>query len=347
MRLTLVGALFLTLAATTPVGAASEPNDSYIQGYAAAVLQREFQIKPSAVSVEDGVVSVRADLSESEKARLRKILGQVAGVRDVRIEPAETRLKGWIWLPGRALFKPLIADPRWPRFGAAYQRYFDDRELTDVAAVSFGEALPIGRYNPSYGGAWEIGLQAGVFAIFDLDSDSFDLINADYFAAIPVTYSIGNFSALFRIFHQSSHLGDEFLLRNPVKRINLSYEAINLLLSYELKYGFRLYGGSSYLYRVDPSDIRPWRFQGGAEYVGPTFANRFPIRPIAAVDVQVDEEGGWVTNVAPSVGIQFESLRSRGRNLQFFLQYFKGRSPNGQFYDRSVEYMGVGGQFHF
>jgi hypothetical protein len=274
-------------------------------------------------------------------------VAQIGGVRDVVIEDADSRLDGWIWLPGRALFRPLVADPRWPRFGVAYQHYFGDRELQDVAAVSFGEALPIVRYNPDYGGAWELGLQAGVFAIFDLASDSFDLINADYLAAIPVTYAIGNFAALLRIFHQSSHLGDESLLRNRVKRINLSYEALDLLLSYELKHGFRVYGGGSYLYRVDPSDIRPWRLQAGLEYIGPSFANRLAIRPVAAVDVRIDEEGDWRTNVAPSVGLQFESFRSRGRNLQILLQYFNGRSPNGQFYERSVEYVGVGGQFHF
>jgi hypothetical protein len=36
-----------------------------------------------------------------------------------------------------------------------------------------------------------------------------------------------------RLFHQSSHLGDEFLLRNRVERINLSYESADLKLSYK------------------------------------------------------------------------------------------------------------------
>src|SRR5687768_18344483 len=35
------------------------------------------------------------------------------------------------WFPGGALFDPLIADPRWPHFGASYQYYVEgDRKST-------------------------------------------------------------------------------------------------------------------------------------------------------------------------------------------------------------------------
>jgi hypothetical protein len=48
-----------------------------------------------------------------------------------------------------------------------------------VAAVSFGETFAI--YRDRLGsGWWEFGVQAGVFALFDLDAPSMDLVNADY-----------------------------------------------------------------------------------------------------------------------------------------------------------------------
>ena len=81
--------------------------------------------------------------------------------------------------------------------------------------MSFGESIPIYRDNvgdKGQWGQWEVGLQGGVFSIFDLGSDSFDLINTDFLAAGFVGYRYGDFSALGRIFHQSSHLGDELLL---------------------------------------------------------------------------------------------------------------------------------------
>ena len=73
------------------------------------------------------------------------------------------------FLPGGELFKPLIADPRWPHFALAYQGYLDDPKLGNVAAVSFGESFMF--YRGQIGaGMWEAGIQAGVFSFFDLDT---------------------------------------------------------------------------------------------------------------------------------------------------------------------------------
>ena len=71
-----------------------------------------------------------------------------------------------------------------------------------------------------------------MFAIFDMNSDSHDLVNADYFVGAAGAYAVGPFQALARVFHQSSHLGDEFLLHDRPERVNLSYEAVDLKLSY-------------------------------------------------------------------------------------------------------------------
>ena len=331
--------------------AARGENDSFIRGYATAVLQRDFEIPAAAVTVEDGVVTVRAELAESERERLSAALEQIAGVERVVVlpvtaeaQPAAAEPSRWSWLPNRQLFRPLIADPRWPRFAAAYNYYIDDSELSSVGNTSFGESFSLLQYDAGGAGALQFGIQAAVFAIFDLTNSSIDLINADYFVALPLAYGIGDFSGLFRIFHQSSHLGDEFLLRNRVQRVNLSYEAIDLLLSYELPLGFRTYGGAGYIFRVEPSDIRPWSLQAGLEYLGDPLDFPLPTRPVAAIDLQIHEEGNWSTNVSPAVGLQFGDDRGDRRNLRLLLQYFNGKSPNGQFYDRHIQYIGLGVQ---
>ena len=164
------------------------------------------------------------------------------------------------------LFRPLSADPRWPSFSAAYQHYTSSSQvpthspggdstvnanLRDVVAVSFGETLSLSptlkignfgeeKYTP----------QAAVFSVFDLDSNSFDLVNADYYFA-PVAFSFRStdrkFSAITRMFHQSSHLGDEFIFDHNITaadRVNLSYWGVDALLSYKLTEDFRVYGGA-------------------------------------------------------------------------------------------------------
>jgi hypothetical protein len=260
-----------------------------------------------------------------------------------QIEPLPTG-----FLPSGLLFDPLLADPRWPNFSAAYQRYLNDRDFTNVAAVSFGETFPIYRGRAPFDGQWEVGLQASVFAFFDLDSDSFDLINADYFVAAPLSYRRGPLSAMLRFGHQSSHLGDEFLLRNEnVQRRNLSYESLDGKLSYDLLGGvLRLYGGGGYLLDGGRDNVRGWTAQYGFELLSPWALRRPYIRPVFAADFQHRETSDWAADISLRGGVQFESVQVLGRKLLILLEYFNGRSPNGQFFEQKIEYIGLGAHFY-
>jgi hypothetical protein len=257
-----------------------------------------------------------------------------------------TRLEGGL-LPGGQLFRPLIADPRWPHFAAAYQYYVNEGEITHVGAVSFGETFTL--YRERLGrGWWETGVQAGVFAVFDLAADSKDLINADYLVGVVLGYRHERFSALARLFHQSSHIGDEFLLANRVRnRVNLSYESLDLRLSYELlDDALRLYGGGGYLFDQEPSSLDPWSLQWGVELRSPWPGPDSAWRPIAAVDMQNRQENHWHVDVSARAGVQFEGVLA-GRSLQLLVEYFRGHSPNGQFYKEKLDYLGLGVHFNF
>ena len=248
-------------------------------------------------------------------------------------------------LPGGLAFRPLIADPRWPHFAITYQYYVNDRKLRDVGAVSFGETFTL--YRDKLGDVWwEIGIQAGVFAVFDLDAASKDLVNADYLGAVALGFRRESLSALVRVFHQSSHLGDEFLLRNRVNRVNLSYEAFDLRLSYDF-FGdvLRLYAGGGYLFDQDPSNLKPGSVQWGVEFRSPWRPSP-TIRPIAAVDVQNREENDWHADVSVRSGVEIGALLGE-RKLQLMIEYFRGHSPNGQFYREKIDYIGLGAHFHF
>lgn len=247
-------------------------------------------------------------------------------------------------MPGGDLFGPLIADPRWPHFAIGYQYYINDPDFKDIGAVSFGETFTVYRLRAG-AGLWEFGIQAGVFAIFDLDSSSFDLINADYLVALTTAYRLGQFSALGRVSHQSSHLGDEFLLRSTrPARVNLSFENVDLKLSYDFD-AIRLYGGGGYLFNSEP-DLQPWSLQAGLEFRSPWPSLESGWRPIAAVDLQSREENDWDIDVSARAGIQIDGVLA-SRSMQFLVEFFHGHSPNGQFFRRKVDYIGVGVHFHF
>ena len=353
----------LLLVAPMPAQAAPLA-DPYLAGYAGAVLEREFKVSPRAVTALHGVLTIdAAQIPSADRDRIRSTLAALPGVVrvDVReaaaapppglgreVTPLATSALPTGLLPGGHLFQPLLADPRWPHFGASYRYYLESHDdFRNVGAASFGETIPIFRGNGPRESQWEAGIQAGVFSVFQLDAPSKDLINADYFAALYGVWRRGPLSALGRVFHQSSHLGDEFLLRTRVDRVNLSYESLDLKLSYDLPYGVRVYGGGGWLFDQDPSDLKPWTTQGGVEFRSPwTFAGKY-LRPVGAVDLQSKQENNWNVDVSLRVGIQFESVRVLERNLQVLFEYFNGNSPDGQFYTQRVEYLGVGAHFHF
>jgi hypothetical protein len=337
--------------------------DDFIRGYASAVLEREFRLKNFSLNIAREAVTVKSgELTPADYDKVIAALSRIDGVtrvavldsrgvevarsgsqasatqRVMRQKPVSEYELGF--LPGGNLFEPLIADPRWPRFSIGY-RYFTD-EARNVASATFGETIAVYRDHGPYDGLWEVGFQAGVFSIFDLDSQSFDLVNSDFFAGLHATYRIGDLSTFFRVLHQSSHLGDEFLLRNRIDRINLSFEGLDLKLSYGLFDWLRLYGGGAYLFHRDPSDLKPWSTQGGFELQTPWRFWGDSTRFVTALDLQNREENKWSTEVSVRSGLQFERPQRFGRRISLLFEYYKGHSPNGQFFNRKVEYFGPG-----
>ncbi|MGE5518000.1 MAG: DUF1207 domain-containing protein [Bacteroidota bacterium] len=253
-------------------------------------------------------------------------------------------------LPRGKLFDPLLADPRWAHFSASVQNYGGDNGLNTVASVSVGDEFSL--YQAPVGeGAWGIGVQAAVFALFDLDAQSKDLINADYWVGIPLSWRSGDNSAVLRLYHQSSHLGDEYLLRsagNRRSRINLSYEVVDLKLSRDLfDRTLRVYGGGGVLIDQEPSDIKRGLLQAGIEARPPwSFADGL-LRPVAAADFQSTEESDWRVDVSARAGLELASSVDRDYVVQLMLEYYRGRNPNGQFFLRDVEFYGVGLHAYF
>lgn len=335
---------------------AAQSDDEFIRGYATATIVQHFPSMGETIQVENGIIYVESPaLSEADKSEIQKMLSGIEGV--VRVEFVQTLANAENtrsdenlpeFLPKKQLFQPLLADPRWPHFSASYQRYQDNDQLKNVAATSFGESFSIYRFGGPGDSIMELGIQAGVFSIFDLDAESFDLINADYLVGIPITLKKGSFTNMLRIFHQSSHLGDEFLLRGRAdKRVNLSYESVDNLFSYHLPAGFRIYGGGGFLLRKSPSDLDPWSTQAGLEFRSPKTWMDGALRPVAAVDVQNRQESDWNTDVSARTGIQFENPDFLSRKLLLLLEYYNGKSPNGQFYENSIEFFGIGVHLFF
>jgi hypothetical protein len=369
--LTVAGIVLLA----TSFAHATTQDDAYIAGYATAVLKQNLKVDMPSLTVRDGVITLPvASFQAADRAKAVQLLSEIPGVNSVKttettslqsdpsngiqvpgdeaVVASESVLLPTGLLPAGHLFKPLLADPRWAHFSAAYRSYQSNNfDGSDIASVSFGETIPFYRDNFGHSTVqWEAGLQAGVFSDFNLNASSSDLVNTDFIASIYSSMRTGQFSAFGRLYHQSSHLGDEFLLRqihSKFERVNLSYEGVDLKLSYELPYGVRLYGGGGGLFHREPSELKPWSTQYGVEFRSPWRLDFASLRPIVAVDVKNFEENAWNSDVSARAGVEFNNLQVLGRNLQVLVEYFNGYSPSGQFYKDKVEYIGVGAHYHF
>jgi hypothetical protein len=368
-RVLLLVPVFFVMLASGPYSASAD--DSFISGYAASVLEREFHISPASLSVKEGVIYLSAgEIAGVDSGELITVLLKIKGVERVEIlDPAQagtkevaadsygdTREKIKVQRDDRfkesgstkdRIFDPLIADPRWPHFSLAHQSYMHNDEFRSIFAASFGETLPLYRGDGPFGGRWQLGIQAAGFIIHDLDTASWDLINEDYRGGGALFYRKDAWSGLFSIYHNSSHVGDEYLLHNHVDRVNFSYEAAQVKVSYDISRAYRVYGGVDYMFSPDPKDLKRWITQYGAEFRCPLTYLNGSLRPIAGVDIKNRQENDWHSEISVAAGVKLESEDTLWNKINFMLEYYNGNSPNGQFHDSFIQYTALATHFYF
>jgi hypothetical protein len=267
----------------------------------------------------------------------------------------ESEASGYVPLPRGDVFCPLLADPKGQRSFVSYVRETSDGGDLDVGSVGISDVIGLLRVGGSAAGnGFQVSLAGSVFAQFRLDVSSYDLINSDYIIGVPITMRAGGFSARIRVYHQSSHIGDEFLLdeNNPdFERENYSYESAEAIISLD-RGPFRIYGGGEYLIRRDPPDLDRSLVHGGVELRPGRRLVRFGslagVRFVAGGDVKLSEQQDWKPAISVRTGFEFDRPRDTeppGRRWGLLFEAYDGPSPYGQFFRREVRHFGVG--IHF
>lgn len=256
--------------------------------------------------------------------------------------------KGNELFPDGEIFRPPFASPKEPRSHVTWLSLDLDETSFDVGSVAFGESFGLYRWNiQDEIEAWQVGISGAVFAQFNLDAPSTDLVNADYIIGFPASYRNGRWSGRIRLFHQSSHLGDEFLLngqQGEVERLDLSFESLEMLGAVDWG-GFTFSGGGSYIVHTS-SHLDPWTVQGGIDYQTKPVAAE-TVRVFGSLLVHSWEETDWHIDISTRAGINIRSPYARKRSIQFFGEYYKGNLPFGQFYKERGGYYGGGINFSF
>jgi hypothetical protein len=254
---------------------------------------------------------------------------------------------GFHGLPQGDVFCPLIADPKAIRSFVTYQwgDFPTTSNASTVASIGVADSVGLFRWGgPEQGEGLQLSLEAAVFAQFDLKKPSRDLLNADYLVGFPLTYRRAGFSMRLRVYHQSSHLGDELQLHGGLKPTGLAYEAIEGILSQELG-PLRVYAGGEWLFDRSPDTVDPAVLHGGAELrIGPSEGVRLVLGGDVKSPGQREFKPAWSARAGLEVAYWHDDEHPP-RVFSLLGEYYDGPAPYGQFFAEDARFWGVG--LHF
>jgi hypothetical protein len=264
----------------------------------------------------------------------------------------EAEAIGTVFFPADQIFCPIVADPKEARSFLSFLRgtfrSLDDPsgEGTSIASVGLGDSFGLVRWGgPDSGEGAQLDVIGSIFAQFDLGAPSNDLINADYIIGLPLTFRRNGFSVRAKLYHQSSHLGDEYLLRSEdIVRENLSFESVEVLISQEVGL-LRGYVGAESIFRREPDTLPDSLFHAGVELRS---GRARKVQMVAGVDIKTTELHDWSPAVSGRIGLEVGRPGPEGhpgRLIMLLFEMYEGPSPYGQFFQDDISYIGAG--IHF
>jgi Protein of unknown function (DUF1207) len=240
---------------------------------------------------------------------------------------------GWTLLlsPVTDLYPRSIADPRRPGFGITYMHVPESQipdAGTDRAGIRIGGSYGLVRVHPDDKSdrGYQLDIMANFIGQFDL-AHALDNIGWDGLYGLAFTWGNGRGLAVkFGVFHDSSHVGDEYAERTGRRRVGYTRE--------------EFVAGKAY--HLGNEDLqKPWRAQAGLEYEskGNFWGGR--LGWYAAADGSFTQERDWHGSTAAQIGFVLP-LDDIGRRYRFGVEYYRGRSMIGEFFQDNESYVALG-----
>ena len=249
----------------------------------------------------------------------------------------------WQVLPAGLIYHSYLAGVKEPRFASQWnyinhQGWNWDTELGGRAGI-----IRYGTEDSLRPQGVEFDIEGAAFPRLNLESQE-DVTSVDYRFGLPITFGYGNYQMKFGYYHVCSHLGDEFMLKNPgVERINYVRNGLCWGHSYYLTDDLRIYGEAGWAFECD-GGARPWEFQFGIEYSSLRPTGLRPT-PFLAVNADLREELNFGGNVVFEAGYQWRS--NLNHLFRVGLQFFVGEDDQYEFYNQYEEKIGLGLWYDF
>jgi len=237
------------------------------------------------------------------------------------------------------VFPPLTADPRETQLALSYYR----RQNKDDSDVALGHSWGLLRWRSGEFNdwLWEWDMEGMAYSRFQMGVGVNKFETVDFFANLPVTVRKDELSFRTTLFHQSSHLGDDYIRDTGNPGFRYSVEGVREQAALEAGRFLRLYAGAQYLFHSIP-DPHHWQLQSGFELtsVDLHWSARVPTHLFLAEDLQSRENAAWNLNSNTIAGVKI-GFRESVRVVRVQVGYFTGHSPFGQFYNQREHYADV------
>ncbi len=248
------------------------------------------------------------------------------------------------FFPPGALYAPYIADPRRVDFGLQVLHY-SAVTIPDSGNTRFdlktGGRFDFVLIHP--GGdadlGWQIGLEGGFNAQFDIDKHLDNIGWDGRYGLLITTAQTKNLSLKFGYLHDSSHVGDEYVLRTGRQRIGYTREELVAGISW-LSGSWRTYGEYGHAQLMGNRQLqKPGRVQFGLEW-----QQAQPLQGLyrgwyAAADLSAMEERDWKRDLSVQAGYRIDSI---GKTWRIGADWYSGRPPIGEFFQYTERYLGFG-----
>ncbi|GAB3706495.1 hypothetical protein GCM10027592_40040 [Spirosoma flavus] len=250
------------------------------------------------------------------------------------------------FLPKGHLFDPILLDPLEAQtYGSVLPGYWTEGKKYpgSIVPFAFGFAKPFYRRTTEAGRSSEWVLDLASFTQFEAwydykaDKARRTIMNNDYKVSIIYNLRRGENNYRFRVYHISSHLGDDYIYRNQITAPtpnSVNYELLDVTYSRTVN-NWRLYGGAGIVLRK-AEERKLLSAQLGTYYKKPSLK---AARLVGGVDIKFWQQ----TDFRPGIhgGIGFELGRTQN-NLTFLLEGYSGFRPYSQYENQQTSWIGFG-----
>jgi hypothetical protein len=265
----------------------------------------------------------------------------------ITLEPEKTMYfeEAWTWqyFPDSLLYQSYLAGNKEPRFGTQWVYEKDIGWQWDATLGGRAGILRYGTVNSPWPEGWQLDIEGAAFVRMNLEHDR-DVDTADFRFGVPLTVRQGPWQGKFGYYHLSSHLGDEYMVRNQTfDRINYVRDCLLLGVGFFINPDLRLYSEADYAFNIE-GGAEPWKFQFGLEY-SPIEPTQQWASPFFAINGLISQETNYSGNVTVQTGLQWRG--HNGRLVRLGMQYFNGMSDWPQFFRTHEEQIGMGLWYDF